>query len=379
MPLSLSFYNFSRKDLADFCSFHGFPKIHAETLFSNIYRQSGLEFPINEKGLPDKLIILLKRRFDLQLPKIANISISKYDASVKFLFSFHDGCRVEAVIMPEKDRLTLCLSSQVGCAQGCSFCHTGRMGLKRDLSASEIVSQFIVARNWLRRQSGWAQSIYQGPPGRISNIVMMGMGEPLDNIRQVMTALRIFTDPLGLGVAQKRISVSTSGHLDGLKVLLRDFPRIPLALSLHAVDGGLRSRMMPINKIWSLPLVIKTLDEHFQTLSRNRRLLVQYTLIDSVNDSQVDADKLVHLLRNLPIKVNLIPFNEYQGTRYRSPHPEVVKKFARILHEGGIRVNIRFSKGQDITAGCGQLAKLYGHQNPIQLKVNTEVQKLNYR
>ena len=210
--------------------------------------------------------------------------------------------------MPEKNRVTLCVSSQVGCAQACSFCYTGRMGLKRQLAVHEIVSQVVMANEWIRKNQQWRQSLAYPEGQTVNNLVFMGMGvEPLDNVEAVISAIEMITDPYGLALAPKRISVSTAGHVEGLRVLLKRMPRLSSALSLHATNDRDRSRLMPINRKWPLKELLNTFREHYQNCGGRNSLLVQYTVIDGVNDSAAHADEMIELLADLPVKINLIP------------------------------------------------------------------------
>ncbi|MCX6131417.1 MAG: 23S rRNA (adenine(2503)-C(2))-methyltransferase RlmN [Proteobacteria bacterium] len=286
---------------------------------------------------------------------IAQESLSRYDGTVKFLVQLHDGALVETVLMPEKKRITLCISSQVGCAQACSFCYTGRMGLKRNLSAAEIVAQVMLARSWIRSHPEWSSERAYSSHDSVSNIVFMGMGEPLDNIEAVSQALRILSEPMGLNFALRKISVSTAGHLDGMKILLERFPNVSLALSLHAATDRERSQLMPINRRWPLASILGYLRSFYQESSSARSLLVQYTVIRGVNDKLEHATQLIELLKGLPIKLNLIPLNEVEPSRFRGPEPESLEVFREAIHAAGLRVMIRYSKGQDIEAACGQL------------------------
>jgi 23S rRNA (adenine2503-C2)-methyltransferase len=254
--------------------------------------------------------------------------------------------------MPEARRLTLCLSSQVGCAQACVFCHTGRMGLKRNLSAGEIVAQVITADRWLRAHPEWFARTRLGAGAarmRVTNIVFMGMGEPLDNVDAVADAVGILASPYGLALGWRRISVSTAGHLDGIEAISARIPGVRLALSVHSVDDAKRSKIMPINRRWPLATVIARLRE------LRADVLFQYTMIQGVNDSLEEAAALVALTRGLDAKVNLIPLNPVGPSRLVAPSADAIQAFRDVLHHAGVRVMVRYSKGQDIAAACGQL------------------------
>jgi 23S rRNA (adenine2503-C2)-methyltransferase len=325
--------------------------VHARTLFRRAYK--GLsETPWAEPSLPRTLAAELAETYEAEGPRLVEAERSGYDRSVKFLVELKDGLKVETVLMPEKQRITLCLSSQVGCAQGCVFCHTGRMGLVRNLTAGEIVGQVVAANRWILANPEWLAETRLPATQRISNLVFMGMGEPLDNVDGVIEALHILTDPLGLALGLARISVSTAGHLDGLEALFAAIPKVRVALSVHCTDDSKRSRIMPINRRWPLAQVI----ERLKTLTRDGApVMLQYTMIDGVNDSLEEAHRLAALADGLNAKVNLIPLNNVSASRLRAPTPEKIQAFRDVLHQAGLRVMVRYSKGQDIAAACGQL------------------------
>jgi 23S rRNA (adenine2503-C2)-methyltransferase len=229
------------------------------------------------------------------------------------------------------------------------------MGLKRHLSAAEIVGQVMMARYWMVQNPEWLQRNQQPVDAKISNIVFMGMGEPLDNVEEVLKAVRIVTEPSGLSLSLKKVSVSTAGHLPGIKRFFERYPTGTLALSLHATNDRDRSRIMPINRKWPAREVLDYLREHYAIVHPKGHLLVQFTLISGVNDKDEHAAELIELLQGIPAKVNLIPLNPVGPSRLEAPEANYVEKFRDILHQAGIRVMIRYSKGQDIAAACGQL------------------------
>jgi 23S rRNA (adenine2503-C2)-methyltransferase len=334
------------------CLDGGHPAVHARALFRAAYKELAPE-PWAEPTLPKALAAALAEELDASGPALAAAHVSGYDRSVKFLVALADGREVEAVLMPEKRRLTLCVSSQVGCAQGCVFCHTGRMGLVRHLTAGEIVGQLVLADRWLAAHPDWLEAARLPRSARLSNVVFMGMGEPLDNVDAVATALEILTDPLGPALGLARISVSTAGHLDGLDRLLDRVPKARLALSVHSADEQRRSRLMPINRRWPLTQVLARIKERQATGAAP--VLLQYTLIAGVNDGIDDAYALAALTAGLAAKVNLIPLNEVEPSRLAAPAPDRIQAFRDVLHAAGLRVMVRYSKGQDIAAACGQL------------------------
>jgi len=281
---------------------------------------------------------------------------SAYDGSVKFLVTLADHNKIEMVLMPESKRVTLCVSSQVGCAQGCNFCHTGRMGLIRNLSTAEIVGQLWLANQWISDHPAWLGKNRLPELQRVTNIVFMGMGEPLDNVEAVGRSISILTDVYGPNIALRRISVSTAGHLEGLERLLEIHPDVRLAISVHSPSSVERSRIMPINRRWPLEELLDRLRAK-PNLQKNG-LLLQYTLIAGVNDSLEAADKLLEITSGLNVKINLIPLNPVGPSRFRAPAVERIEAFRDRIYDAGIRVLVRYSKGQDIAAACGQLVNL---------------------
>jgi 23S rRNA (adenine2503-C2)-methyltransferase len=239
-----------------------------------------------------------------------------------------------------ENRITQCVSSQVGCKIGCDFCLTGRMTTRKNLSAGEIVDQIY-----------WALDVLE-PGERISNIVYMGMGEPLDNYEQVTNSIRILLDEGGQNFSGRRITVSTSGVIPKLVQLGKDVP-INLAISLNATTNATRTKLIPINKVWNIETLIQALRDF--PLAPRRRITVEYVLLKGVNDTSDDARRLVGLLRGIRCKVNLIPFNPWPGAPYGRPDEEAVNQFGKILRDGNYTVTVRYSKGEDIGAACGQL------------------------
>ncbi|SMF14365.1 23S rRNA (adenine(2503)-C(2))-methyltransferase RlmN [Pseudobacteriovorax antillogorgiicola] len=347
------FFDFSRQQLQGLCSERfSVPILHADTLFREAYK-AFLSHPWQASQLPKKLQETMSVEFSTEAVRADQERLSRYDHSVKFLAKLGDGELVETVLMPERGRVTVCISSQVGCAQACTFCYTGRMGLKRNLSAGEIVGQVMMANSWIRQHPGWLSKLGYPEGTLITNVVFMGMGEPLDNVENVSRSLDILNDPLGLNLSLRRISVSTAGHLDGIKEILRLQPKVTLALSLHASTERERSQLMPINRKWPITEVLAFLKKQYAGTKKS--ILIQYTVIHGVNDSLEHAARLVELLRGLPIKLNLIPLNDVEPTRFTAPDPARLEAFRDFVHQNQVRVMIRYSKGQDIGAACGQL------------------------
>jgi 23S rRNA (adenine2503-C2)-methyltransferase len=269
------------------------------------------------------------------------VEISK-DGSRKYLFKLENGKRIESVLIPERDHYTLCISSQVGCAQDCRFCLTARGGFQRNLSKAEIVSQVRDIKHQMEDSMP------------LSNLVFMGMGEPLINYNNLVEAIAVITDSsLGLGFAGRRVTVSTAGLVSRLAALGRD-TNVNLAISLNATDNDTRSRLMPINRKFPIEKLLKAC-QHFP-LPGGRRITFEYVLLKDVNDSVEDAHRLAKLLRPIKSKINLIPFNSYENCQYQRPDEDSILRFQKILIDKNYTVMIRQSKGQDINAACGQLA-----------------------
>ena len=262
------------------------------------------------------------------------------DGTRKLLFRLQDGEYIEGVLIAEGQRLTLCVSSQVGCAFGCRFCLTGQAGYRRDLTAGEIVDQICTARREL------------GPDERITNLVFMGMGEPLANFDQVVKGLEIITADNGLNFSTRKITLSTVGLIPEMHRLSRLLP-IKLAVSLHAADNETRSRIMPINRRYPLEELLEACRQ--LELPRRQRITFEYLLLGGVNDSAADARKLAKLLKGLRAKINLIPFNEFPAAAFYRPSPNRIAEFQEILQKKHYTVTIRQSRGAGIMAACGQL------------------------
>ena len=289
--------------------------------------------------------LILADHFIIGRLKKEKIEISK-DGSQKYLFKLHDGKWIESVLIPERDHYTLCISSQVGCAQGCRFCLTARGGFQRNLSRAEIVSQVRDIMNEME----------DAMP--LSNLVFMGMGEPLANYNNLVGAIEIITDSsLGLGFAGRRVTVSTAGLASKLAALGRD-TKVNLAISLNASDNDTRVCLMPINRKFPIEKLLAACQQF--PLPGGRRITFEYVLLKDVNDSVEDARRLAKLLRPIKSKINLIPFNAFEGCQYQRPDEDTILRFQKILIDKNYTVMIRQSKGQDISAACGQLAGKLG-------------------
>jgi len=263
------------------------------------------------------------------------------DGARKFLFRLDDGRRIESVLIPERNHVTLCLSSQVGCAQNCRFCFTATGGWERDLTLGEILAQVRDIRQGLSAAEN------------LTNIVFMGMGEPLANYRNVVDAIHLLTDnKAGFGFSRRKITVSTAGLVPQMEALGRETD-VSLAVSLNAADNATRSRLMPINRRYPLEMLLEACRRY--PLRPHRRITFEYILMRGINDRLEDARRLAALLRPLRAKINLIPFNEHEGCRFRRPSETAIDAFQQVLVDQGYTAIIRHSKGRDISAACGQL------------------------
>ena len=272
------------------------------------------------------------------------------DGTRKWLFDVGNGNAVEAVFIPEDDRGTLCISTQAGCAMGCRFCATGKQGFNRNLTTGEIVGQLWTAERELRREAGITD-----PNDRvISNVVLMGMGEPLQNLDNVIPALRIFLDDNGYGLSRRRVTVSTSGLVRQMDKLGEAVP-VALAVSLHAPDDALRDKLMPVNKKHPLEELLAACRRYLKVAPRDF-ITFEYLLLGGINDAPEQARALVKLVKTVPCKFNLIPFNPFPDSDLKQPEREKVLAFAKILNDAGIVTTVRKTRGDDIAAACGQLA-----------------------
>lgn len=285
------------------------------------------------------------------LPSVQEAQLSR-DGTAKWLFELHDGNCIETVYIPESDRGTLCVSSQVGCALDCSFCATGRQGFNRNLSVSEIIGQVWLASNLLAQEPTTAGQ-------RITNIVMMGMGEPLLNYRQLVPALNLMMDDLAYGLSKRRVTVSTSGVIPAMDKLTADVD-ISLAVSLHAPNDALRDELVPINRKYPIAELMGACWRYVEgddaVSSRKKHVLFEYVMLSGVNDQAEQAHELAELLRGFPGKVNLIPFNPFPESGYKRSSRNAVERFARVLNDAGVLTLKRTTRGDDIDAACGQLA-----------------------
>ena len=319
----------------------GGPEFRGMQIFEWIYNRGVLDFA-EMTNLPRDLRERLKAHFTATLPEVLTVQQSR-DGTSKYALKAGKEV-IEAVHMPEEKRDTLCISSQAGCSFGCKFCVTARMNLRRNLSAGEIVGQVLLAIK------------SHGRPKKL-NIVFMGMGEPLHNYDNVMKAFRIMIHPRGLAISSRRITVSTVGLIPALE-RLKDETVIPnIAVSLNAPNNQLRSELMPINRMYPIELLMKTLRE--LPLKYRQRVTFEYVLLKGINDTSRHAQQLLNATHSVPSKINLIPFNADLHVPYDRPDERTIDNFARLLVEGGRTVAVRRSRGPDISAACGQLGTQY--------------------
>ena len=309
---------------------------------------------------------------EIKLPEVVNCQDSA-DGTRKWLIRVDGGSCIEMVYIPERERGTLCVSSQIGCALDCSFCATGKQGFNRDLTAAEIIGQLWIA----------ADSFDQFKPKakrRVTNVVMMGMGEPLMNFDNVVDAMGIMLEDNAYGLSKRRVTLSTAGVVPQLDKLA-DVSDVSLAISLHAPNDELRNQLVPINRKYPLAQFIQSAKNYIEKMPDNRRkVTVEYTLMDQVNDRSIHARELVELLKDLPCKINLIPFNSFPGSGYKTVTNTALNRFRDILIAGGYTVMVRTTRGDDIAAACGQLAGEVNDRTKRQARYKkrlNEIQPLN--
>jgi 23S rRNA (adenine2503-C2)-methyltransferase len=291
----------------------------------------------------------LLERAEVKLPEIVKTQVAS-DGTRKWLLSGGNDQAFEMVFIPEEDRGTLCISSQVGCALDCSFCSTAQQGFNRNLTTGEIVGQVWLAIQELSREQGWKT----GDDRIITNIVLMGMGEPLANFRNVIPAIRIFLDDLGFDISRRRVTLSTSGLVPQIYKLAEEV-NCALAVSLHAPNDELRSQLVPINRKHNIAELLEAC-WHYLDEQNGRSVTFEYVMLDGINDQPEQARELARLLRDKPAKINLIPFNPFPGMQYRRSPPAAIERFRDELMQRGLIATIRKTRGDDIDAACGQLA-----------------------
>jgi 23S rRNA (adenine2503-C2)-methyltransferase len=341
----LNLVGMGRAELAAEMAAFGAEPFRARQLWHWIYHRGATDFTgmtSLAKGFRERL----RAHYELRRPEVTRAQAS-VDGTRKWLMRFHDGQEVETVHIPESDRGTLCVSSQVGCTLTCSFCHTGTQRLVRNLGAAEIVGQIMVARDALGEWPSPQED------RQLTNIVLMGMGEPLYNFDNVAAAMKIAMDPEGLAVSRRKITLSTAGVVP---MILRCGAEIGvnLAISLHAVTDELRERLVPLNKKYPIAELLDAC-RNYPGSSNARRITFEYVMLKGVNDSPAEARELVRLLKGIPAKVNLIPFNPWPGAPYECSTEAAIAAFSDIVFAAGYSAPVRTPRGRDISAACGQL------------------------
>ena len=348
LPAKVNLLNFDAEGLREFC----------ETLGEKPFRAKQLERWIHRRGARDfSQMTDLAKSFRQKLENIAEIRAPSVlrdktasDGTRKWLLDVGSGNAIETVFIPQDGRGTLCISTQAGCAMNCLFCSTGKQGFNRNLKTSEIIGQLWHAEHTLRQDLG----IVDENERVISNVVLMGMGEPLQNLDAVVPALKLMLDDNAYGLSRRRVTVSTSGLVRQIDKL-RDLCPVALAVSLHAPNDALRDKIMPINKKHNIESLLVACRRYLEAAPRDF-ITFEYILIGSVNDSPDQARELIELVKDVPCKFNLIPFNPFPGSGLERSSPEAVKAFAELLNAAGIVTTVRKVRGDDIDAACGQLA-----------------------
>lgn len=336
--------NFDRQGLEAYFSEIGEKSFRAAQILKWIY-QFGIDDFSEMNNLSKSLREKLAQEAEIKLPEIVTEQISD-DGTIKWLLRLDSGNSIETVFIPENDRGTLCISSQVGCALECSFCSTAQQGFNRNLTTAEIISQVVIANRALK--------CIPRNERVISNIVLMGMGEPLLNFDNVVAAMNIMLEDNAYGLSKRRVTLSTSGVVPALD-RLKEVSEVSLALSLHAPNDELRNELVPINKKYPIKELLAACKRYVSGETK-RKVTVEYVLLDGVNDKPEHARELVKLLKDFPCKINLIPFNPFPNSGYETSSVEAIERFRNIIVKGGLLTTTRKTRGEDIDAACGQLA-----------------------
>lgn len=332
----MNIYGIKRLDLEEYFLGIGEKKFKALQVFEWLYTHKVKSFS-EMTNIKKELQVRLEEDFSMKMITIQRKQEDKL--TKKYLFKLFDGNFVEAVLMQHDYGLSICVSSQVGCNMGCAFCESGRLKKIRDLGAYEIVQQILLVEEDIKK--------------RISSVVIMGIGEPLDNYDNVMNFIKIINDPKGIAIGARHITLSTCGLVPKIKDLMNENLQINLALSLHAPNTQLRDKIMPINKAYKLPILMDTIKEYIE--KTNRRVTIEYVMLSGVNDNETQAIELAALLKGLNVYVNLIPYNETNHIEFKRTSKEQIMKFYDVLKKKGINVTIRKEFGSNIDAACGQL------------------------
>ena len=339
-------FSLSKEELRHNVQTLGIPRFHSDQMWSWIYNK-GINTIQSMTNIPKAVQKQLEDIFSLERPIVSRAQTSS-DGTQKWLLRFKDGKEAETVYIPTVDRGTLCISSQVGCTLTCKFCHTGTQTLVRNLSVDEIVAQIVIAKDML---ADWKRKPCERPA--VTNIVMMGMGEPLYNYDNVSKALKILMDASGIHLSKRKITLSTSGVVPMIEPCGRELG-VNLAVSLHAVRDDLRDILIPLNKKYPIKMLLESC-RTYPALDQTRRITFEYVMLKDVNDTDADARELARILKGIPSKINLIPFNPWPGAPFECSLWSRIQTFSEILYQKGYSAPIRETRGQDILAACGQL------------------------
>lgn len=356
----------SREEIGDRFLSLGLQKFRSGQVWHWLYHKGATSFE-EMTTLSKKVRVQLGKTFSIKRPTVSEKQTSA-DGTIKWLLQFEDGAKAETVFIPEEDRGTLCISSQVGCTLNCSFCYTGTQKLVRNLSSSELVGQILIAFDEL---SAWPSAQIGRP---LTNIVLMGMGEPLYNLDNVIKALKIIMDNEGISISKRRITLSTSG-------IVPEFSRcgletdVNLAISLHAVTDDVRDILVPINKKYPIKDLLNACRD-YPGVSNSRRITFEYVMLKGINDSASDARALIKLMEGIPAKINLIPFNPWPGSPYECSEKNQIEEFAKIVLKAGYPSPVRTPRGDDILAACGQLKSASVKERNKKSKYNERLQEI---
>ena len=332
----MNFYDFTLEELESYLIENGFKKYNATQIIEWVYEKHIYDFD-KMTNLSKKLIEFLK--LNISFDKLKVIKVEESDLANKYLLELKDGNRIESVLMKHDYGLSLCVSSQIGCNMGCSFCESGRLKKVRNLESFEIIEQILLISEDINE--------------RISSIVIMGIGEPFDNYDNIINFIKIVNNPFGLAIGARHITVSTCGIIPKIQEFMNLDLQVNLAISLHAPTNALRSKIMPINNAYPLDDLVNTLKEYIA--KTNRRVTIEYVMLNNVNDSVSNAYELAKLLKGMNVYVNLIPYNETSHLEFRKSRKEQINKFFDCLKKEGINVTVRREFGSKIDAACGQL------------------------
>jgi len=366
----------TREQLRDTLIAGGTPEKQAKMRVNQIWQwiyQWGVRDFADMTNLSKAYRAELDEKFTVSIPEMVSKQVSA-DGTRKYLVRIAGGHEVEVVYIPETDRGTLCVSSQVGCTLTCSFCHTGTQKLVRNLTAAEIVGQIMMARDDLGEWPEPGVGTGESGPRLLSNIVLMGMGEPLYNFENVRDAMKIAMDGEGISLSRRRITLSTSGVVPEIARTAEEIGCM-LAISFHATTDEVRDKLVPINKRWNIAELLEAL-KAYPKLSNSERITFEYVMLKDVNDTDSDARRLVKLIQGIPAKINLIPFNEWPGSPYQRSDWDRIEAFADIIYKAGYASPIRTPRGEDIMAACGQLKSATERARKSRAQIEAEVNQV---